>query len=41
MPNEENNILEYNIGEKSIKISFIIYGDFESILEEISTCNKP
>ena len=39
MPNEENNILKYNFGERSMKISFIIYGDFESILEEISTCN--
>ena len=38
MLNEKNNILKYNLGEKSIKIPFIIYGDFESILEEISTC---
>ena len=40
MPNEENNILKYNLGEKSMKISFIIYGDFESILAEISTCGN-
>ena len=40
MPNEENNILKYNLGEKSMKIPFIIYGDFESILEEISTCSN-
>ena len=38
--NEENNILKYNFGEKSMKISFIIYGNFESILEEISTCGN-
>ena len=37
MPNGENNILKYNPGEKSKKIPFILYGDFESILEEIST----
>ena len=40
MPNEENNILKYNLGEKSMKIPFIIYGDFESILEEMSTCSN-
>ena len=40
MPNKENNILKYNLGEKSMKIPFIIYGDFESILEEISTCSN-
>ena len=40
MPNEENYILKYNLGEKSMKIPFIIYGDFESILEEISTCGN-
>ena len=28
IPNEENNILKYNPGEKSMKIPFIIYGDF-------------
>ena len=36
MPNEENNILKYNPREKSMKIPFIIYGDFE----EISTCSN-
>ena len=40
MPNEENNILKYNLGEKSMEIPFIIYGDFESILEKISTCSN-
>ena len=40
MPNEENNLLKHNFGEKSMKIPFITYGDFESILEEISTCNN-
>ena len=42
MPNEENNILKYNLREKSMKTSFIIYGYFQYILEEISTCvNDP
>ena len=40
MPKEENNILKYSLGDKSMKISFSIYGDFESILEEISTCSN-
>ena len=35
MPNGENNILKCNPGEKSMKITFIIYGDFESILEHM------
>ena len=38
MPNEDNKILEYNHGEKSIKAPFIIYADLESLLEKISTC---
>ena len=40
MPNEENNILKYNLGGKSMKMPLIIYSDFESILEEISTCGN-
>ena len=40
MPNKENNILKYNLGEKSMKIPLIVYGDFESILEEISPCSN-
>ena len=40
MPNKENNILKYNLREKSLKIPYSIYGDFESILEEISTCGN-
>ena len=40
MPNKENDILKCNLGEKSMKIPFIIYGDFESTLEEISTCSN-
>ena len=40
MPNKENNILKYNPREKSMKIPFSIHGDFESIIEEISTCSN-
>ena len=38
MPNEDNKILKYNHGEKSMKSPFIIYADLESLLEKISTC---
>ena len=31
MPNEDNKILKYNHGEKSIKAPFIIYADIEKI----------
>ena len=29
MPNEDNKILKYNPGEKSLKVPFIIYADLE------------
>ena len=42
MPNEDNKIIRYNQGEKSIKSPFIIYADLEFLLEKISTCyNNP
>ena len=42
MPNEENKIIKYNQGEKSIKSSFIIYADLECLLEKMNTCyNNP
>ena len=42
MPNEDNEIIKYNQGEKSIKSLFIIYADLECLLEKISTCyNNP
>ena len=42
MPNEDNKIIKYNQGEKSIKSVFIIYADLECLLEKISTCyNNP
>ena len=42
MSNKENNKIRYNQGEKSIKLPFIIYADFECLLEKIGTCyNNP
>ena len=42
MPEEDNKILKYNQGEKSMKIPFIIYADLESLLEKMNTCyNNP
>ena len=42
MPNEDNNIIKYNQGEKSIKLRFIIYADLECLFEKMSACqNNP
>ena len=38
MPNEDNKILKYNHGEKSMRAPFIIYADLESLLEKMDTC---
>ena len=38
MPNEDNKILKYNHGEKSMKAPFIIYAGLESLLEKRNTC---
>ena len=40
MPKEDNKILKYNHGEKSMKFSFIIYADLESLLEKMNTCHN-
>ena len=40
MPNEDNKIIKYNQGEKSIKIPFIIYAYLECLLEKMSTCDN-
>ena len=40
MRNEDNKILKYNHGEKSMKIPFIIYADLKSLLEKMSTCHN-
>ena len=31
IPGEDNKILPYNYGEKSMKVAFIIYADLESL----------
>ena len=42
MPTKNNNIIKYNHGEKSMKLTFVIYADLECLLEKISTCiNNP
>ena len=42
MPDEDNKILKYNPGEKSLKVPFIIYADLECLLQKIDTCqNNP
>ena len=35
MPNEDNKILKYNQGEKSLKAPFMIYADLECLLEKM------
>ena len=42
MPNEDNKILKYILGEKSLKVPFIIYADLECLLQKIKSCqNNP
>ena len=38
MPDEDNNILGYVPGKKSLRVSFIIYADLECLLKKIDTC---
>ena len=40
LPNSENNFKKYNPGAKSLKMSTVIYADFESILVHYITCDK-
>ena len=37
IPNEDNKTINYNHGEKSMKVPFIIYADLEPLLEKMST----
>ena len=37
MPNEDNKILKHDHGEKSMRAPFIVYADFESLLEKMDT----
>ena len=42
LPKEDNKILKYNHGKKSMKFHFIIFADLEPLLEKMSTCyNNP
>ena len=42
MPNEDNKILEYKHGEKSLKAPFMVSADLESLLEKMHSCqNNP
>ena len=36
MPTKDNNTINYNQGEKSIKLPFVVYADLECLLEKIS-----
>ena len=40
MPEEDNKILKYNQGEKSVKVPFVIYADLESLIEKMNTCHN-
>ena len=40
MSNEDNKILEYNHGEKSMKVPCIIYVDLKFLLQKMSTCHN-
>ena len=40
MPDEDKKILKYNLGEKSLKVPFIIYADLECFLDKIDTCQN-
>ena len=35
---KDNNIIKYNHGEKSMKVTFVIYADLECLLKKMSTC---
>ena len=38
MPEEDNKILKYNHGEKSMRVPSVIYADLECLFEKMSTC---
>ena len=40
MPNEGNQILKNNSGEKSMKFLFIIYADLECLLKKMLSCQN-
>ena len=40
MPREDNKVLKYSQGEKSMKVPFIIYADLECLLEKTNICHN-
>ena len=40
MPNKDNNILKFNNFHKQQPVPFVIYADFESVLEKIHRCQQ-
>ena len=40
MPKEDNKILKYNHGEKSMRAPFVIYADLACLLQKINTCHN-
>ena len=40
MPKKDDKLLKSNNGEKSRKVPFIIYADFDSLLEKTNTCHN-
>ena len=40
MPKENNKVLKYNHGVKSMEVPFIIYADLECLLEKMNTCHN-
>ena len=40
MPKEDNKLLKYNHGEKSMKVPFIIDADLQPLLEKMNTCHN-
>ena len=40
MPDEDNKVLKYVSGEKSLKVPFVISGDLECLLKKINTCQN-
>ena len=42
MANDNNKILKYNHGEKFVRVPFVIYADWECLLEKMCSCqNNP
>ena len=40
MPNDNNKILKYKYGEKSMRAPFVTYADLECLLEKMHSCQN-